>query len=69
MELASAKAVFNKHANDKGQLPNKELQATVRDLGYRLTSSQAEEAAKKFDKDKSGTISWDEFKGWWTRYL
>jgi len=62
-----SKRVFMKYDKDGGNsIDVKELGNMMYDLGHPLTQSEIEGAAKILDTDGDGSISYEEFKAWWS---
>jgi len=61
-----SKLAFNKYDRDhSGTIETKEFKDLCYDLGHYLSDEEISMAMLILDRDGSGTISYDEFLGWW----
>lgn len=64
----SAALAFAKYdQDDSGSIDAVELGALLEDLGVTPTEERLREAFERFDTDKNGLITFDEFEDWWHR--
>eukprot|EP00756_Hemistasia_phaeocysticola_P030023 Hpha_TRINITY_DN16268_c0_g1::TRINITY_DN16268_c0_g1_i1::g.11899::m.11899 len=65
-EQGRIRQAFDQFDTDRsGKIDLKELRALARKLGHDMKESEAEETMKELDKNKDGTVDFDEFVGWW----
>ena len=63
-----AQEIFNGFDQDQsGQIDTKELAKLLEALGTEPDDDDVAQAMQRLDKDKSGRISWEEFRVWWAQ--
>ena len=62
-----SRIMFDKYDSDKsGSITKDEFKLLVEELGYRLSEDELSIAVQKLDTDGDNSISFDEFKAWWS---